>query len=227
MRAIVCLPGIAWGSIFTERVQDYETLKMRVVNGIQTNMCQLGFLSGFEFMADVMADPLMAAFARRGVEREVAGWLPSVPGIDIPGYIEQALARLGNPALRHRCVQISTDGSRKVRQRLIEPILQAHLSGAETPCLMLGLAAWTQYLSGRSLDGSVHDVSDPLAANAAEIVSRVGDDPLAYIHEVVGLRSVFPADFAGDAMLVSLLVDSLVALRTHGPREAVLAVLAR
>jgi fructuronate reductase len=215
------------GVIFTDRVEDYETLKMRVVNGIQSNLCQLGFLGGFEFMADVMADPLMAAFARRGVEREVVPWLVEVPGVDIPAYVEETLGRVANPALQHRCAQISTDGSRKVRQRLIEPILDAHAAGQPTPCLLLGLAGWTQYVSGRSLDGSTHPVDDPLAAEVAAITRVTGADARAYVAGVVGLRSVFPVRFAEDPVLVDGLVDSLIALRERGVRDAVGAVLAR
>jgi fructuronate reductase len=220
----------AWdrvGVIFTDRVQSYEKLKMRVVNGVQSNLCQLGFLGGFEFMADVMADPTMAAFARRGVEREVAPWLPVLPGVDVSAYIEETLTRLVNPALRHRCAQISTDGSRKIRQRLVEPILDAHAAGVETPCLTLGLAAWTQYVSGRSLDGSRHQVSDPLADTVAEIATRAGGSPRAYVEELVGLRSVFPVDYAEDPVLVGALVDALHELRSRGPRDAVAAALAR
>jgi fructuronate reductase len=226
-RARARLP--AWdraGAIFTDRVADYETLKMRVVNGIQSNLCQLGFLAGFEFMAEVMADQLMAAFARRGIEREVVPWLVEVGGIDTPDYVGATLERLANPDLQHRCAQISTDGSRKIRQRLIEPILDAHAAGQATPCLLLGLAGWTQYVSGHGLDGAAHPVDDPLAEEIAAIVRATGQDARAYIAAVVGLRSVFSARFAEDASLVDALTGSLLALRRQGVREAVEAVLA-
>ena len=209
------------GVIFTDRVHDFETLKMRVVNGIQSNMCQLGFLAGFEFMADVMADPLMSEFARTAVEQEVTPFLPDVPGIDIPDYVSETRDRLTNPSLRHRCVQISTDGSRKIRQRLIEPILDAHAAGQPTPCLLLGLAGWLQYGSGRSLDGAHHHVSDPLADRLAAMALETGDDPRAYTRAVVGLESVFPSRFSRNDVLVNALADAVVALREHGVAEAV------
>jgi fructuronate reductase len=214
------------GVIFTNRVEDYETLKMRVVNGMQSNLCQLGFLGGYEFMSDVMADPVMAEFAERAVRQEVVDWLPDVPGIDVPAYVSETVQRLVNPALQHKCEQISTDGSRKVRQRLIEPILDAHRAGVSCPHLMLGLAGWVQYISGRTLDGSHHVVSDPLAHEAATIAERTGTDARAYVHELVAIRSVFPAAFADNVTLVGSLVDALIELRTSGTRAAVQKVLA-
>jgi fructuronate reductase len=214
------------GAIFTDRVADYETLKMRVVNGMQSNLCQLGFLASMRFMADVMADPLFAAFARRAVDREVTPHLPGVPGIDLAAYVERTVERLRNPALRHECAQISTDGSRKIRQRLVEPILDAHAAGRAAPCLMTGLAGWLHYASGRSLDGGRHAVSDPLAETIAAVARATGDDAGAYVRRVVAIDSVFPARFAGDDALVGALVDAFASLRARGVHGHLRTVLA-
>jgi fructuronate reductase len=220
----------AWdraGAIFTDKVRSYEILKMRVVNGIQSNMCQLGFLAGFAFMADVMADRLMSGFARETIEQEVASWLPETPGINIPAYFDEAQRRLTNPALRHSCVQISTDGSRKIRQRLIEPILEAHAAGRATPHLLLGLAGWLQYASGRSLDGSSHSISDPLAGEVATLAKETTGDHAAYVRAVVGLSTVFPARFAENPVLVDGLTEALHTLREKGVKEAVRLTLSK
>ena len=166
----------AWdraGAILTPQVHVYETLKMRVLNGIQSTTCQLGVLAGIPTMADLMADPDLRAFARRSIEREVVPSLPPVPGIDIPAYVEQSIARLSDPSLRHACTQISTDGSRKIRQRVIEPLLAARAEGRSTPCLLLGLAGWIRYVSGRGTDGVPHPVDDPLAAEADRKSTRL------------------------------------------------------
>ena len=63
--------------------------------------------------------------------------------------------------------------------------------------------------------------------SCAAIVRATGADARAYVAGLVGLRSVFPARFAEDPVLVDGLVASLEALRERGVREAVRAVLSR
>lgn len=189
------------GAILVSNVEDYETLKMRVVNGIQSNLCHLGFLAGHEFMSDVMQDKVFAAFASRTVRNEVLANLPDVRGINVNGYVEETLERLRNVDLQHRTAQISTDGSRKIRQRLIEPIVDAHRAGQSVDGLMFGLAGWVIYATGRGVQGDVHTVDDPVAAQMEEFAKHCGNDLEALINCTLSLDEVFPDSFTGIAEL--------------------------
>ncbi len=55
---------------------------MRVLNGIQSNVCQVGAMSGLPYMADVMALPEFRSFAETIMLDEVVPCLEDVPGID-------------------------------------------------------------------------------------------------------------------------------------------------
>jgi len=217
-------PLPAWGTagaLFVPDVAPYETLKMRVVNGIQSNLCQLGLLSGLTFMADALADDAFAAFALRTIRREVAPHLPRVPGIDVPAYIDTTLRRLRNPALRHETLQISTDGSQKIRQRLLEPIRAA--LGHGTPCdgLLLGVAGWMQYAAGTDWRGRALDVRDPLAEVTRGVGAASGGDPVRLVEGLLRIEAVFGTDLAGNEGVKRRLAGFLTALQSRPARDVV------
>ncbi len=113
----------AWdraGALIVDDVRPYEILKMRVLNGIQSNVCQLGLLSDLDFMSEVMGRDTFEALPAALSSPKLVPGLPAVPGIDVPAYVEQSIRRLKNPDLKHGTLQISTDGSQKIRQRLLE-----------------------------------------------------------------------------------------------------------
>lgn len=209
------------GALYVPDVEPYEILKMRVVNGIQSNLCQLGFLSGIEFMSGVLADPVFAAFARRTIAREVLPHLPAVAGIDPTAYLDQAIERLTNADLKHRTAQISTDGSQKIRQRLLEPIRAAIRAG--TPCdgLLLGVAGWMAYATGRNWRGETHDVHDPLAAKTMAIGGSCGGDAKAMVDAFLDLEAVFGSDLKAEPRVVARLATLLARLQQAPTRDVV------
>lgn len=222
-------PLPAWdraGALFAPSVAPYEILKMRVVNGIQSNLCTLGVLSDIPFMADVMADEVFAGFARRTIVREVAPHLPDVPGIDVPGYIDTTIGRLTNPALKHETLQISTDGSQKIRQRLLEPVRAALRHG--TPCdgLLLGVAGWMQYAAGFDCRGRTLDVRDPFAETTRAIAGRSGRNAMALVDGLLRIEAIFGTDLAENQGVKQCLAGFVAALQKQTSRAVVRDLLA-
>ena len=213
----------AWdraGAIVVPDVRPYEILKMRVVNGIQSNLCQLGLLAGVEFMADVMADPVFAEFAERTIRREVIPHLPEVRGVDLDGYLVTTLGRLANPDLRHATAQISTDGSQKIRQRLLDPLRDARRAGGPWQGLALGIAGWMGYMRGVDHAGRPHPVEDPLASRARDIAQTAGS-ARERVAGMLAIREVFGTDLGEDSELVDTLSIFADALERRPARDVV------
>jgi fructuronate reductase len=219
----------AWdaaGAIISRDVRAYEILKMRVVNGIQSSLCQLGLMSGVEFMADVMADPVFAALAERTIRREVIAHLPPVPGIDLDEYLATTLRRLANPDLRHGTAQISTDGSLKIRQRLLEPLRAARRAGTPFGGLALGVAGWMHHVSGGDHTGRPIAVNDPLSEATLAIADRTAGDAGERVRALLGISDVFGDDLVGDDVVVTALTECLAGMQARSPREVVREFLA-
>jgi fructuronate reductase len=214
----------AWdaaGALFVRDVLPYEILKMRVVNGIQSNVCQLGLLSGLEFMADVMAEGVFSAFAERTIRQEVIPNLPDVPGVDVDGYLSQTIGRLKNADLKHGTLQISTDGSQKIRQRLLEPMRAGLKQGTPVGGLLLGLAGWMKYASGRDWQGRALDVRDPLAVDTVEIGEASGGDIGSMIDRFLDIEAIFGTDLKSNSEVKRRLVGYLAALAEKPAIEVV------
>ena len=214
----------AWdraGAMFVKDVAPYEILKMRVVNGIQSNLCQLGVLSGIDFMADVMAEDVFSNFASRTISREVVPHLPAVPGIDVSTYVAETISRLKNPALKHRTLQISTDGSQKIRQRLLEP-LRAALK-ANMPCdgLLLGIAGWMKYASGVEYAGKALEVLDPFAERTKAIAAASGGAAAWLVDGMLSIEAIFGTDLAQNSVVKDRLAGLVADLGARPSREVV------
>jgi fructuronate reductase len=208
----------AAGALIVADVEPYEILKMRVVNGMQTGLCHLGHLAGHEFMSDVMADPVFAAFAARTAQAEVAPHLPPVVGVDAQDYIALTLRRLQNTALRHATSQIATDGSRKIRQRLLEPLAAALMSGQSAPGLTLAVAGWMAHLRHIASLSEPRPVSDPMLPAVIRATETSRTDSAAFVAELLAFEQVFPRRIAELPGLSARLASLVEAIRRDGAR---------
>jgi fructuronate reductase len=216
-------PLPAWhraGAMVVRDVEPFELMKMRVLNGIQTNVSALGLVGGLAFMSDVMGLELFRDFARRTMLREVLPGLPDVPGIDLPAYVEQSIARLQNPELRHSTTQIVTDGSQKVRQRLLEPIRACLKLGIVPHGLFLGTAAWMQTATGVDLVGKVHAATDPFHAQTMNVAKRAGNDAGDLVRGLLRIHDIFGDDLSSNAPVTEALIFWLKVLRERGVEAA-------
>jgi fructuronate reductase len=217
-------PRPAWeraGATFTSDVAPYEALKLRLLNGTHSALAYLGALAGHEHVADAMADPGFAAFARGLMDVDGAPTLAVPEGFDLDRYEDELLERFRNPALRHRTVQIAMDGSQKLPQRLLGTIRDRRRAGAEPRHAALGVAAWMRFVSAGTSDaGRPLPLDDPLADRLrAAVAGRT--TPGGVVDALLGLPEVFGTDLRDDDGLRRLLTEALQALTEGGAAAAV------
>ncbi|MEM7523203.1 MAG: mannitol dehydrogenase family protein [Pseudomonadota bacterium] len=188
----------AAGVTMTDDVAPYEAMKLRMLNGAHSTLAYLGYLAGFETVAEAMADPPLRRLITELMEEEIAPTLTLPPGVDALGYGAALRERFDNPALRHRTWQIAMDGSQKLPQRLLATLRDRRAAGRGHDRLALGVAAWIRYAAGRDEAGQAIDVRDPLADRFREIAGR-SDGPEALARRFLALEDVFGADLSADA----------------------------
>ena len=91
----------AWeeaGAEFVADVEPYEHMKLRLLNGSHSTLAYLGYLSGYETVADTMADPAFEQLSTDLMDEEVTPTLHMPPGADLASY-KRALDR----ALQEPC----------------------------------------------------------------------------------------------------------------------------
>ncbi len=161
----------AWDRFGAEPVADvrpYEAMKLRLLNASHSCIAYLGYLSGYQTVAETVADPAFTRFVAALMDEEVTPTLRMPAGADLAPYKAALLERFANPALKHRTWQIAMDGSQKLPQRFLATIRDRLAAGAPFDRLALGVAAWMRYVRGVDETGAPIDVRDPLAERGEE-----------------------------------------------------------
>ncbi|MCW5719836.1 MAG: mannitol dehydrogenase family protein [Devosia sp.] len=211
------------GAQLVKDVEPFELMKLRMLNGAHSTMAYLGYLGGYEYIAEVMGDPSYVRLIHALMTEEAMPTL-DMPGTDLGAYRDQLLERFRNPALKHRTWQIAMDGSQKLPQRLLGTIRDRLARGQDITRLALGVAGWMRYVTGVAEDGGEIDVRDPHALKMHAIAADAGDDPGALFEGLVALSEVFGTDLATNAPFRDAVTGHLESLFDHGARATVAKV---
>ena len=211
------------GAQLVKDVEPFEHMKLRMLNGSHSTMAYLGYLAGYEHIADVMGDADFVKLIHGLMTEEVMPTL-DMPGTDLGAYRDQLLERFRNPALKHRTWQIAMDGSQKLPQRLLGTIRDRLAAGQGFERLGLGVAAWMRYVTGIDETGESIDVRDPLAMRMMAIAADAGDDAEALYIGLVALTEVFGTDLGENQSFGETVATHLDSLFEVGVKATVAEV---
>jgi len=214
----------AWeraGAEFVSDVEPYEHMKLRLLNGSHSTLAYLGYLAGYETVADTMADEAFVRLIRGLMDEEVTPTLHMPPGADLESYKSALIERFKNPALKHRTWQIAMDGSQKLPQRLLGTIRDRLSSGAPIGRLSLGVAAWMRYVTGTDEKGAAIDVRDPIAARLREVADGAGPAAENLAPGLFAIREIFGDDLPADPRFTGEVTAHLARLYDLGAKRTV------
>lgn len=212
-----------WDAQFVTSVDAHELMKLRCLNGTHSTLAYLGYLAGYETIADTVADPDFAALCDKLWHDEIIPTLPQPDEEDLPSYCAALMTRYKNTAIRHRTWQIAMDGSQKLPQRLLGTIVDNLDAGRAPRGLTLGVAAWMRYVGGRDEAGQPIDVKDPMAS----ALRAASDDAATTADKVAALLAfdgIFPKGLAAHAQFGDMVTQAYDVLATHGAKAAVRAL---
>lgn len=198
-------------------ISAHEDMKLRMLNGTHSALAYTGYLAGHETIAQTVADPAFAAYVRM-LWAEIMPAVAAPDGVHLPDYANALFDRFANPAIHHRTWQIAMDGSQKLPQRLLGTLRANLENGRPSPGLMLAVAAWMRYVTGRDESGQPIDVRDPLA-DRLRAATEGCDDPEEVVTRLLAFNDIFPADLAAD--LHAPVTQAAKTLWTDGAQAAV------
>mgnify|MGYP001627396957 CR=1 FL=1 len=191
------------GVLLVDDVRVFEKIKLRLLNGAHSTMAYTGYLSGFDYISEVMEQPAFVNLVTTYMAREAGETVVAPAGFDIEAYKQQLRERFSNKALKHRTWQIAMDGSQKLPQRLLETLREQLAGNGHIDILCLGVAAWIRYVSGVDEKGSAIEVSDPLAKELRATCDANLGNPAAMVKAVVGIEKVFGSDLINEARFIA------------------------
>lgn len=190
------------GVLLVKDVRVFEKIKLRLLNGAHSTMAYTGYLSGFQYISEVMEQPAFVNLIKTYMAREAGETIIAPAGFDIEAYKQQLRDRFSNKALKHRTWQIAMDGSQKLPQRLLETLREQLAGNGNVDILCLGVAAWIRYVSGVDEKGQAIEVSDPLAPELRAACDANQGNPAGMVKAIVSIQKVFGADLINEPRFI-------------------------
>lgn len=218
----------AWEKAGAELVSDvlpFEQMKLRMLNGSHSFLAYLGYLAGYAYISDCMADKNFHTAARSLMLDEQAPTLRT-EGVDLVAYADSLIARYENLAIKHRTWQIATDGTQKLPQRWLDSIRWHIAHGSNYDLLALGVAAWIRYVGGVDEQGNAIDIRDPLKTALAQQVATSLEGE-ARVKALLSLQAVFGSDLLANAAFVTKISQCYQQLLENGARKTVAQAVAQ
>ena len=205
------------GAQFVADVVPFEMMKLRMLNGSHSFLAYLGYLAGYESIADTMTNPAYRQSALALMLDEQAPTLSMPEGTDLAGYANLLISRFTNPSLKHRTWQIAMDGSQKLPQRWLDPIRLHLAEGHDYRHLVLGVAGWMRYVAGVTDQGQDIEIADPLREQYQAIHQQYQTAP-ERVHALLAIESIFGTDLPNNHIFVDAVMTAYVQLEQHGAR---------
>jgi len=196
----------------TAEVAPWEDAKLRLLNGAHSSIAYLGGLAGHAFVHEVVAIPAFKAFVER-LWDEAETTLNPPPGLDIPAYRSDLMARFSNPSLQHRTRQIAMDGSQKLPQRLLASIAARLDADQPIEALATGVAGWIKWQDGVTETGETFTVDDPMAAALASALADT-ETAEARVRAVAALSEIVSPPLASDPRFIDAVTRQLAGVMT-------------
>ena len=225
---VVCEPFVQWvledkfvagrpawekvGVQFTDDVSPYEEMKIKLLNGSHLALTYLGFLRGYRFVHETMADPLFVEYIRRYMDEDVTPQLAPVPGIDLARYKQTLIERFSNRAIADQLERVCSDGSSKFPKFSVPTIDRLIADNAGLDRAALVVAAWALYLRGVDENGEQYRIPDPRADFCQSLVEE--DDGLA--ERLLGREEIFGTQIPRSLAFREAFERDLLRLRTLG-----------
>ncbi len=169
------------GATFSDRVHDYETMKLRILNAGHQILASVGEIAGIETISGCMADRRISAFFRRVQHEEIAPHVEPVPEIAPLAYVDLIERRFRNPSIVDTTRRVAFDGSSRHTGFVLPIIRDGLAAGTSVEGLALVEALWARMCHGTREDGSVIQPNDPEWETLVEAAAAAREHPEAWL----------------------------------------------
>jgi mannitol 2-dehydrogenase len=164
-------------------VMPYELMKLRLLNASHQALAYFGYLAGYRFAHEAMADPLVSTFLRAYMDEEGTPTLLPVPGIDLDAYKDELIERFSNPEVRDTLARLCADSSNRIPKWLVPVIRENVAKGGAVRLSAAIVASWARYAEGVDEAGEPITVVDALASTLTPQALRYADDELVFLRD--------------------------------------------
>jgi len=186
----------AWenvGVIFTDEVELFEIMKLRLLNGAHSLLAYFGALAGQETIPESRFQPFIEEALKSVLFKEYLPTLRMPTGLTAENYIEQLFSRWSNTVLGDKTNRVGSDGSTKLPQRITEPVLTLTKAKKKTEFLALTVSAWLACIApinGFEPGEHARAMKDPAKLRLEEMASE-SKDAAEFVKKVFNHANIF------------------------------------
>ena len=202
------------GVQMTPDVHPYEMMKIRLLNASHSAMAYLGYLAGYDYVYEVMADSQFRKYILDLMNEEVTPILEPVAGVDLEEYKQTLIERFTNPTIKDQTTRLCLDGSAKFPKFILPTIREQLARGGSVRLLSLAVAGWCRFVAGSDEQGKPIEIRDPMADELHQAAKAGGNDPRSFL----SLREVFGSDLPESQEFVEEVGEALQSLYDEGSK---------
>ncbi|WP_240789542.1 mannitol dehydrogenase family protein [Pseudooceanicola onchidii] len=169
------------GATFSDHVHDYETMKIRILNGGHQVIAGAGEVLSVDSIAGCMAHPRISALFDKVARDEIVPHVKPVPGMTPESYVALIAQRFGNPRIVDTTRRVAFDGSSRHTGFVIPSIRDGLASGRPVRGLALVEAIWARMCDGTREDGTEIVPNDPFWGDLQSAARLARSDPAAWL----------------------------------------------
>lgn len=203
------------GATFTDRVHDYEAMKIRVLNGGHQIVANAGEVLSIATIAECLAHPQIGAFFAKVAREEIVPHLTAVPGMAPIEYVELIKERFSNPRIIDTTRRVAFDGSSRHPGFVIPSIKDGIARGTSVSGLGLAEAIWARMCAGQREDGSEIEANDPFWGDLNAVALQARSSPGLWLSQ----RKYY-GDLADNRLFVEAFSGWLTMIWEHGVEAA-------
>jgi len=214
------------GIIVASDIAPYRERKVRVLNGAHTSSVSVALLAGLDTVRSALADERVGRFMRHVVFEEI------VPSLSVPegeAFAAAVLERFANPFVDHALVDITLQGSMKMRTRVVPSVVDYQRRFGRAPAgLALGFAAFlltmraearaSRRAAGQKVPDDVH--ADTLARYWRGVDETSPDTVAAFVAVVVDDHTLWGRSLAGVPGFAAAVTDHVTRAARQGIHAA-------
>ncbi|MDS7594118.1 mannitol dehydrogenase family protein [Agrobacterium tumefaciens] len=205
------------GVEFVADVEPYEHMKLRMLNGAHTAMAAAGQIAGLATVADAWREPTIRNFIDSYWQAVGKTLDPSVDGEAFAAGLRD---RFGNPALQHKTMQIASDASQKLPQRILGALRELMESDTDSRPLVLALALWIRSCAKLDESGQPITILDP-AFNDWDAPDQAATEPDVVVERFLTFTRTFGDDLPKNLVFVTALKAAYRDIRENGALGAI------
>ncbi|WP_038127662.1 mannitol dehydrogenase family protein [Thioclava indica] len=204
------------GVTFTDAVDRFETMKIRILNGGHAIIAYAAGLRDIDFAHEALADPQIRAYLDKIETTEILPIIPPVPDTDLQDYKQLILNRFSNPEIADQIRRLCFDGFNRQPKFIITSIRDRLAKELGCDGLVLASALWCRYCAGTTETGAEIAPNDPnwdrLVATSNEAKTR----PAAWLE-----MSEIYGDLSKNADLVAQFTKTLNDVWARGSQAVI------